>query len=148
MLKQCSKEVKNTHPHTHIPQTSIKVTQPAKAPRNMRLVAVGPSQSAAPDDRSMQRVAGQDRPVSMRHSTTFDQGKRRPHGPQAAVHAWAPVLLAFASGLGGSWDMEPKKPRHFDLDITKTWLVWSSVGLRDIRSMLAIRPCTCQVIKL
>ena len=119
------------HPHTHILQTSIKVTQPAKAPRNMRLVAVGPSKSAAPD-RSIDAEGGRAGPVSMRHSTTFDQGKRWPRGPQAAVHAWALVLLGIASGLGGGWDMEPEKPGHFDLDITKTWLVWSSVGLRDI----------------
>lgn len=96
----------------------------------MRLVAVGPSQSAAPD-RSIDAEGGRAGPVSMRHSTTFDQGKRWSRGPQAAVHAWA-LVLAFASGLGGGWDMEPEKPEHFDLDITKTWPVWSSVGLRDI----------------
>lgn len=155
-----------TQPHTHTfhisTETSIKVTRPwpAKAPRNMRLVAVGPStQSAAPAGSigRCRRWPGQARPRCRWGIRPLWSGKEGDGPqPQAAVHAWALVLFAFASLAGGSverdagtWNSK-SLGMHFDLDITKARLVCSLLisWLRDLWSMLvAMHIPSYQVVK-
>lgn len=153
-----------TQPHTHTfhisTETSIKVTRPwpAKAPRNMRLVAVGPStQSAAPAGSigRCRRWPGQARPrcrwgIRPLWSEKEGDGPQ----PQAAVHAWALVLFAFASGLGG---LSRGRLGH---GTPKAWACTSILtsqrhGWSAVCSSLGFEisdpcrcPCTCQVTKL